>query len=413
MKTFALSIFFLVALIPKYRFIFLLLGPILALGDLELTNAKYLYLFLLIALNILSWKPTVRGHGKQNGTDQKYVHFLQVVLLALTGQIFANGLIRGLAITEMLRSSLIFIILLLSIRPLVESSKQLTTNFAIHAVGCLGVVGSFTTFVYWSQLRGLFSFGVDKIGLDGDYYGILVICLFPILASTFPKYSKVLFMYNAIILVLLFLTLTRSYIVIVVSILFMQLIFGGSRFIYSAVIKFRQLIFLGLPIVLITILLGLWSNIKFRSRILNSIALINPNAIQVSDESYKQSLLARSAQGEEALNLWLDNPIFGTGTLPSGRTYDHIFGGLLKYGIVGMILICVVFRLFYKLIGTIEDLPKYISKSYKIYLVSIFVTSSMIGNWTENKSIWLSLLVILFFSLVQERNLDKSVFKLN
>jgi hypothetical protein len=193
----------------------------------------------------------------------------------------------------------------------------------------------------------------------------------------------------------------------------MQLIFGGSRFIYSAVIKFRQLIFLGLPIVLITILLGLWSNIKFRSRILNSIALINPNAIQVSDESYKQSLLARSAQGEEALNLWLDNPIFGTGTLPSGRTYDHIFGGLLKYGIVGMILICVVFRLFYKLIGTIEDLPKYISKSYKIYLVSIFVTSSMIGNWTENKSIWLSLLVILFFSLVQERNLDKSVFKLN
>lgn len=413
MKTIALSIIFLVALIPRYRFIFLLLGPILALGDLELTNSKYLYLFLLIALNILTWKPTMRGHRKQNGIDQKYVHFLQVVLLALTGQIFANGLLRGLEITEMLRSSLIFIILLLSIRPLVESSKQQTTNFAIHAVGCLGVVGSFTTFVYWSQLRGLFNFGVDKIGLDGDYYGILVICLFPILSSAFPKYSKVLFMYNAIILVLLFLTLTRSYIVIVVSILFMQLILGGSRIIYSAVMKFRQLIFFGLPIVLITIWLGLWSNTTFRSRILNSIALINPNAIQVSDESYKQSLLARSAQGEEALKLWLDNPIFGTGSLPSGRTYDHIFGGLLKYGIVGMILICFVFRLFYKLIGTIEDLPKYIIKSYKMFLVSIFVTSSMIGNWTENKSIWLSLLIILFFSLVQERNLDKSVTKLN
>ncbi len=409
MKTFALSIFFLVALIPRYRFIFLLLAPILALGDLELTNAKYLYLLLLVALNILSWKQTRKGHREYNGIDQKYVHFLQIVLLALTGQIFANGLLRGLEITEIIRSSLIFIILLLSIRPLVESSEQLTTDFAIHAVGCLGVVGSFTTFVYWSQLRGLFRFGVDKIGLDGDYYGILVICLFPILSSAFPKYSKVLFMYNAIILVLLFLTLTRSYIVIVISIFFMQLIFGGNRFIYSAVIKFRQLLFLGLPIVLIIFWLGLWSNINFRSRILNSVALINPNAIQISDESYKQSLLARSAQGEEALNLWLDNPFFGTGSLPSGRTYDHIFGGLLKYGIVGMILICFVFRLFYKLIDTIEDLPKYIFKSFKIYLFSIFVTSSKNGNWTENKSIWLSLLIILFFSLVQKRNLDKSV----
>lgn len=388
----------LAALKRKNQILFALLAPVFVLGDSRITLAKTLYLLVLIILNLIYAPSTLEISIVY---IIKKMNIINKLLIFLLIQIIIVGIYNSFSIVEVVRSSVILLIFLLNFRLILNSFRFWNYNQAYMFLILVGLIGAISTFYTWIQRRGVLELQTDRLALDADYFAILAICISiytnRIGIAGFKRNFEIII--TSVMVVFLLATLSRTYIVLL-SFLFIFALFKNTE---KRIRQYlRNLSVVSLTIALLLIFTRLLNEMQYQilqTRIFDSVALISKSH-NTSSNSYLESLTIRKAQGLMARDMWLQSPIFGKGALPSGFTFDSIFGAFAKYGIIGIVLICLILLILY------QTLNSGISKSslehgIATFIFIVLVPSSLIGNWTENKSVWLSINLILFLLLVR------------
>lgn len=392
------------ALKPKYQVVFALVAPVTVLGDSRITPAKIIYLLILIFLNFISSTDNTDDSIANILIKIKRINFMVMILLI---QLLILGIYNSFSIVETLRSSVVLLIFLLNFRLISNSFRLWNDNQANMFLIFIGIIGAVSTFYTWVQRRGVLELQSERLALDADYYAVVAICISIYASKIRPKKTQRHFeiIMTSFTAVLLLATLSRTYIVVLTTLVALAFLKNtGNRIRQSS----RNVIAISIITLLVFVLVNLLNEEQYRIlqiRIIDSIALFSNSQI-VSSNSYMESIASRKVQGSIARNLWLESPIFGKGAIPSGLTIDSIFGALVKYGIVGSAVIFIIFLTLY------QTLNRSIARSsldlgIATFVFIVLVPSSLIGNWTENKSIWLSLNLVYFLLLVRSYNSSK------
>jgi hypothetical protein len=380
---------------PLGRLIYFSLGAILCLGPAELTTSKVYYLFALIIFSLLSLKNLSRGVTIPRKVLRR-VKSASIALIILLFINFFTSLLKNFSLIEIIRGQTGLLIFLLGIPIAVWSGRNLLTETILDYAILLGVFSAFAFWYVWSQNRGLLVFQNSRFALASEWTAFLCLAITFTSAKLHRIRSLTYSVSSLLIIILMLASLTRTNILLSLWILFISIASKSGRFLSILKIIFLASVgFFSLSLAAPSLL----SSEAFVKRINESWTRFLSGGFSSSGLGSDGSLVMRRAQAKLATELFYQNPIVGSGQLPSNQTLDTIIATPAQFGVTGIFLISFIIYQLYRVVMT----PKNSITFYAIPFFSAFIPASLIYNWLGGRSIWITLIIVLALALSQEK----------
>ncbi len=382
---------------PLGRLVYFSLGAILSLGPAELTTSKVYYVCVLVLFSLLSVKNLSRGTAIPGETSRRVMK-ISITLIVLLLMNFFSSYLNNFTPIEILRGQTALLIFLFGIPIAIWSGRDLYTETILDYAIALGVFSAFAFWYVWSQNRGLLVFQNSRIALASEWTAFLCLAI-TFTASRLNLFRSLTYSVSSLgVGILILASLTRTNILLSLWILFVSIGSKSGRF--FSMLKIVSLASVGF-FLLSFATPGLLSSAAFVKRIDESWTRFLSGGFSSSGLGSDGSLVMRRAQAKLANELFNENPIFGSGQLPIGETFDTIVASIAQYGIIGMFLISVVLYQLFRVVTA----PRNKLTFFAIPFFSALIPASLIYNWIGGRSIWISLIIVLAISLSQQKHL--------
>ena len=392
---------------PLARIFTFFIGALLVLGPSEITLQKISYFTLVAISSVISVFKIV---GKRDYPNLKTLTNAMLEI-GLWISIFITylsvvSLVNGNSWHDTSRTLFPLVLTIMGLPIVLEGAIVIPRIIILRFIVFFGLVSSFFVWFLWSQRRGLYTFGFERLGFDSEWPAFFAIAIFIGLRFKILKYRILDFTCLVVISSLLFLTLTRTNIVILAFLLLLGTIF--NRFRKRVFVYLTSLMFL-FYLVIANNLFGLVSNNIFYSRIVRSFSLVVNGGFGTTGIGGEATLQLRDTQAQRALDLWDQDIYFGTGILPVGATFDTSYASLAQFGIVGLVVFIVfISRLswcFYKFSSNNS------SRTVTFLFLASLLLSTFMYNWPMNKSVWMTFPLVLMFVISEKRNSTNEAIK--
>ena len=376
------------------QFAYFFAGAIAVFGSSDIDFSKILYFFVISTLALKAIVEIV----VKNRVDFEIRLLKNSMLVSLIFIFYCAfiGYQNQNSTLEIARAMIPFALYFFGLPLAIVSGYSVSFNRLRNLFISLGVIASFAVWFKWSQLRGVNSFGLTRIGLDADW---MVFLSFIIILNTRQK-EKFQNLYDWIsgllITSFMFLSLTRTNIVLLIFIILISGFFSKNLVRYS----------LNVVSTAIATLIGIFTLLKFQqntsrisSRLTSSFGRLK---LGLSSDGIggDSSIILRENQKNFSLEIFSNNSMFGVGILPRNVTLDTFFASIAQFGVIGMGIFGSLLYLHFKL--TFKPTKNYLDSASGLKILFIMmIPSSFIYNWPANKSVWLALVGLVALNHAQ------------
>jgi hypothetical protein len=377
------------------RLVYFSLGAILSLGPAELTISKVYYICLLSFFSLKSLN-SLKLEAKTPKIILNRVRNLSLTIILLLFINFLTSVLMNYSLIQIIRGQTSLFIFLLGIPIAVWSGRNVVTENIIDYAVVLGVFSALSFWFVWSQNRGLVDFQSSRFALASEWTAFLCLAI----AFTSDKLNRLRSLTYALgsllVVILMIASLTRTNILLCFWIIVVSILGKSSKLL--AMLKFSLLTSVGF-LSLAFAAPGFLSSDAFVRRINESWMKFSSGGFSSSGLGSDASVILRQTQSKLASDIFNQNPVFGSGQLPSGQTFDTIVASLAQYGVVGAILFTIVLYQIFRI--AVSPLNRNIHLALPFF--STLLPASLIYNWIGGRSIWIAFIIILAISLSQEK----------
>ncbi len=380
---------------PAGRLCFYFLGALLVLGPEQITIQKVIYFSIVVIIGFASTNNVLRmRHANDRLSIIKSTFGVFKWLSVLTFYLFIISLSQGNSITDTTRGLFPLLLCLTGIPLMIDAGfnvqKERLFRFTIY----FGLVSSFFVWFFWTQRRGFLNFGVERLGLDSEWLAFLALIVLVTQKEKVFRFKVFDVVAAGLIIGLLIFTLTRTNIILILFISLFGLLLAESRLkIFGSLVMYVFFFIATLQ----SNLFGSEFRREFYYRITRSLELFREEGLSSSGVGGEGTFQLRNQQSELALQNWRENFLFGSGTLPKNQIFDSFLATPAQFGIIGLLIFLIFSYRFVRLFFELSGEGSFRKIGY-VYFFTLLL-SSLIYNWPVNKSVWMSISLLVVISI--------------